>query len=152
LSLSGNWTVTCSPAATPRTAASGSASYTDVAAALDAWRDAREAIPELVKDPYLFSQLGRQRRDGTFPDAGGELSTTAVIKIVRPIMLAAGVAPGQAHPHTLRHSYGRLYIAARGAELSRLQRLMGHATKCALHVSPDTGERDCASPVLITGV
>ncbi len=108
--------------------------YTDVATALDGWRDAREQIPELVGAERLFCQLGRQRRDGSFPDAGGELSTTAVIKIVRPMMLAAGVPPAQAHPHTLRHTFGRLYMAAPRAELSRLQRIMGHA-------SPETTSR-----------
>ena len=39
-----------------------------------------------------------------------------------------------AHPHTLRHPFGRLYMAAAGAELSRLQRIMGHA-------SPETTNR-----------
>ena len=43
-----------------------------------------------------------RRRDGAFPDAWGA-STTAVIKIVRPILLAAGSAE-QGHPHTLRHT------------------------------------------------
>lgn len=49
-------------------------------------------------------------------------------------MLAAGVPVEQAHPHTLRHTFGRLYMSARGAELSRLQRIMGHA-------SPETTSR-----------
>ena len=49
-------------------------------------------------------------------------------------MLAAGVTAEQAHPHTLRHTFGRLYMAAAGAELSRLQRIMGHA-------SPETTSR-----------
>jgi site-specific recombinase XerD len=108
--------------------------YSDVADALERWREQREQIPELAGDPHLFPRLGRQRRDGAFPDAGGQLSTTAVIKIVRPIMLAAGIPPVQAHPHTLRHTFGRLYMAAPGAELSRLQRIMGHA-------SPETTSR-----------
>lgn len=55
-------------------------------------------------------------------------------EIVRPIMLAAGVPHDHAHPHTLRHTFGRLYMAAPRAELSRLQRIMGHA-------SPDTTSR-----------
>ena len=57
-----------------------------------------------------------------------------MIRIVRPIMLAAGVPAQQAHPHTLRHTFGRLYMSARGAELSRLQRIMGHG-------SPETTSR-----------
>ena len=108
--------------------------YRDVADALEAWRETREQIPELAEDPLLFARLGTRRRDGSFPDAGGPLSTTAVIRIVRPIMLAAGVPEHQAHPHTLRHTFGRLYMAAPNAELSRLQRIMGHA-------SPETTSR-----------
>jgi site-specific recombinase XerD len=72
--------------------------------------------------------LGRRRRDGSFPDAGGPLSTGALIRIVRPIMLKAGVPTEQAHPQTLRHTFGRLYMAAPRAELSRLQPIMGHAS------------------------
>ena len=108
--------------------------YTDVVDALDLWREQRDGIPELAEDPWLFPRLGRHRRDGSFLDAGGQLSTTAVIRIVRPIMLAAGVPAEHAHPHTLRHTFGRLYMSARGAELSRLQRIMGHA-------SPETTSR-----------
>ena len=62
--------------------------YTDVADALE--RGLRDEIPELVDDPSLFPRLGGRQRDGSFPDAGGQLSPTAVIRIVRPIMLAAG--------------------------------------------------------------
>ena len=77
--------------------------YTDITAALEQRRDVREQIPELAGD-RLFPRLGRGRRDGSFPDAGGQLSTTAVIKIVRPIMLAAGIpeTPG-APPHAAAH-------------------------------------------------
>jgi site-specific recombinase XerD len=108
--------------------------YADVVDGLARWRELREQTPELAGEPHLFAQLGRRRRDGSFPDAGGMLSTAALIRIVRPVMLAAGVPAGQAHPHTLRHTFGRLYMAAPGAELSRLQRIMGHA-------SPDTTSR-----------
>jgi integrase/recombinase XerC len=43
-------------------------------------------------------------------------------------MLAAGVPAELAPPHVLRHTYGSLYMAHHTAELSRLQRLMGHAS------------------------
>jgi integrase/recombinase XerC len=108
--------------------------YSDVADALECWRALREEIVELASGPHLFPRLGRRRRDGSFPDAGGPLSTSAVIRIVRPIMLQAGVPIEQAHPHTLRHTFGRLYMAGPRAELSRLQRMMGHA-------SPETTSR-----------
>jgi site-specific recombinase XerD len=45
--------------------------YTDVTAALEQWRHAREQIPELAGDPLLFPQLGRGRRDGSFPTPAG---------------------------------------------------------------------------------
>lgn len=108
--------------------------YADVANALHAWRQAREQLPELATEPLLFSRLGTSRVDGSFPDSGGPLSTNGIIRIVRPILLAAGVPAAQAHPHTLRHTFGRLYMASPRAELSRLQRIMGHA-------SPDTTSR-----------
>jgi len=108
--------------------------WSDVTDALDRWRETRDTIPELAEDPHLFAQLGRRRRDGSFPDAGGQLSGAAITAIAAPIMLAAGIAPKQAHPHTLRHTFGRLYMARPGAELSRLQRIMGHA-------SPETTSR-----------
>jgi integrase len=91
-------------------------------------------IAQLAEGPLLLSRLGTQRRDGSFPDAGGPLSTHGVIRIVRPIMLGAGVPAAQAHPYTLRHTFGRLYMAAPKAERSRLQRIMGHA-------SPETTRR-----------
>lgn len=108
--------------------------YSDAADALERWRELRGEIVELADDPHLFPRLGRRRRDGSFPDAGGRLSTSALIRIVRPVMLEAGVPIEQAHPHTRRHTFGRLYMAAPQAELSRLQRIMGHA-------SPETTSR-----------
>jgi integrase/recombinase XerC len=81
---------------------------TEVADALLGWERAQP--PELADDPLLFPRLGRARRDGSFPDAGGQLSDRALGKIVRPLMLAAGVAPELCHPHVLRHTYGSLYM------------------------------------------
>jgi integrase/recombinase XerD len=98
---------------------------TDVADALLVWERARP--PELADDPLLFPRLGRQRRDGRFPDAGGRLSGQALSDIVKPIMLAAGVPAELAHPHVLRHTYGSLFMR-RGGELSKLRVLMGHAS------------------------
>jgi len=58
--------------------------YSDVVDALDRWREQREGIPELTGDPWVFPRLGRQRRGGSFLDAGGELSTSGVIRIAKP--------------------------------------------------------------------
>lgn len=113
-------------------------------AALDAlqrWERVRP--PELDHDPLLFPRLGRQRMDGSFPDAGGKLSDRALAEIVRPILLAAGVPEDLAHPHALRHTYGSLFMR-RGGDLRTLQELMGHeslaSTGIYVHPSADTLE------------
>lgn len=99
---------------------------TEVSEALLGWE--RERPGELAHDPLLLPRLGRRRRDGSFPDAGGRLSGQALSEIAKPIMLAAGVPAELAHPHVLRHTYGSVFMANPKAELSRLQRLMGHAS------------------------
>jgi site-specific recombinase XerD len=98
----------------------------EVSDALLAWERARPA--ELAEDPLLFPRLGRQRTNGSFPDAGARLSGQALSDIIKPIMLAAGVAPELAHPHVLRHTYGSQFMRRRGAEISKLRVLMGHAS------------------------
>ncbi|MCA1678165.1 MAG: tyrosine-type recombinase/integrase, partial [Actinobacteria bacterium] len=97
----------------------------DVHDALLGWQRQRPA--ELASDVLLFPRLGRPRRDGGFPDAGGQLSGQGLSEIVKRVMLAAGVDPGLAHPHVLRHTYGSLFMR-HGGELSKLQALMGHAS------------------------
>jgi integrase len=109
----------------------------EVADALLAWLECRQWI---LPDPgILFPRLGRQRADGSFPDAGarvdehgaaiddGRLSARALRDIVRPVMLAAGVPPELAHPHVLRHTYGTLFMTRPKARVEQLQKLMGHA-------------------------
>ena len=108
---------------------------TETAEALAAWEQERPA--ELDDDPLMLPRLGRPRYERanrwdrlqiTFPRAGGQLSGQGLSDIVKPLMLAAGVPPELAHPHVLRHTYGSVYMTHRHAELSRLQRLMGHAS------------------------
>ena len=105
--------------------------YTDVVDALELWREQRDGIPELANDRWLFSRLGRQRRDGSFPEAGGQLSTTAVIRIVRPIMLAAGV-PAAAGPsaHAAPHVRSAVHVGPR-------RRALPAATHHGAHVAGD---------------
>jgi site-specific recombinase XerD len=108
---------------------------TETAEALAAWEAERPA--ELADEPLLLPRLGRPRLERAndwdelrprFPRAGGKLSAQGLSDIVKPLMLAAGVPPQLAHPHVLRHTYGSLHMAHPNAELSRLQRLMGHAS------------------------
>lgn len=98
---------------------------TEVSDALRGWE--RRRPPELLEDPLLFPRLGHQRRDGSYPDAGGRLSGQGLSDVVKPIMLAAGVSEELAHPHVLRPTYGSLFMR-RGGELSKLRELMGHAS------------------------
>jgi hypothetical protein len=55
--------------------------YTDVVDALQRWRELRDEIPELAHNQFLCPRLGPRRRDG-LPDADGQLSITAVMRIV----------------------------------------------------------------------
>ena len=70
----------------------------------------------------------------SFPGAVGQASITAVMRIVGPILLVADGPVEPPHPHALRRTFGRLDMAAAKAQLSRLRRIMGHA-------SPETTSR-----------
>jgi len=50
------------------------------------------------------------------------------MRIVRSIILAADVPVERTHRHAPRHTFGRLYMVAPKAELSRLERIMRHAS------------------------
>ena len=128
---------------------------TETAEALAEWEHERPA--ELDHDPLLLPRLGRPRHERanswdqpqlSFPRARGQLSGQGLSDIVKPIMLAAGVPAELAHPHVLRHTYGSLYMTHPHAELSRLQRLMGHAspetTAVYVHHDRETLEHDLA--------
>lgn len=114
-------------AASPRQGrqAAGVPLATEAIDALTRWE--RHRPSELADDPLLFPRLGRQRVDGSFPDAGGQLTGNGLTAIVKPVMQAAGVPDALAHPHVLRYTFGTLWLA-RGGELSRPQTLMGHAS------------------------
>jgi integrase/recombinase XerD len=100
---------------------------TEVADAVLDWLTVRQQI--VGSDGILFARLGRERRDGTFPDAqpDARLSSAALREIVGPIMLAAGVPAQLAHPHVLRHTYGTLFMRRPHAKIEQLQTLMGHS-------------------------
>ena len=127
----------------------------EVQRTLMAWLDVRPS--EAQDNPLLFPRLGRQTRDGLFPDAAGAesrpLSTTALANIVRPLMAGAGVAPQHCHPHVLRHTFATLYLQRRAhdpAALTKLQELLGHAsletTRGYLHHTRDELERSMLAP------
>ena len=113
----------------------------EVQRALLAWLDVRPV--EADWNPLLFPRLGRQRIDGTFPDArqrrdkhdnllpAAPLSATSLVNIVAPVMLAAGVPADHCHPHVLRHTFATLFLRRRAHDtnaLTKLQDLLGHAS------------------------
>jgi site-specific recombinase XerD len=108
----------------------------EVADALLGWERARGQVPELAGHPLLLPALGRQRRDGAFPDAGARapLSAQQLSNIVKPIMLAAGVPAQLAHPHVLRHTYATLFLARSPHRLLELRDLLGHASTATTSV------------------
>jgi site-specific recombinase XerD len=108
----------------------------EVADALLGWERARARVAELAGHPRLFPALGRRRRDGSFPDAGATaaLSAQQLSNIVKPIMLAAGVPPGLAHPHVLRHTYATLFLARSPHRLLELRDLLGYASTATTSV------------------
>ena len=124
---------TCACAARA-TSSARSRSTRDVADALERWRELRDEIPELAGDPRPVPaprppptrrQLPRRRRP---------LSTSALIRIVRPIMLPGRRAARAGAP---AHAPAHLRPALHGRPASRalaLQRIMGHA-------SPETTSR-----------
>lgn len=129
----------------------------DVVDALKRWDKARP--PEVADSPLLFPPLGRQRSDGSFPDAlphqdpdGRErprpaLSGPALCDIVRPIMLAAGVPPELCHPHVLRHTYGTLFMHRHSGELHELAELMGHTSIDTTRIYVHTGRAQLQAAV-----
>lgn len=112
----------------------------EVEEAIAAWLAVRDELYEPYEDdaktgePLMFPALGRPRVDGTFTAILDRrpgrrlLSHEALIDVVRPLMMAAGVPHELAIPHVLRHTYGTLYMRRPGAKLEDLRTLMGHAS------------------------
>ena len=64
--------------------------------------------------------------DFLFPSAkGGPLCGKSFNKIFKDYALAAGVDPGRAHPHVLKHSIANHLVRA-GVDLAYLQTRLGH--------------------------
>lgn len=135
----------------------------EVQRALLAWLDALP--PEASWNPLLFPRLGRQRIDGSFPDArqrtddkgvaiaAAPLSATSLVNIVEPLMRAAGVPPEHCHPHVLRHTFATLFLQRRAHDsnaLTKLQDLLGHAsletTRVYVHHGRDELARSMREP------
>lgn len=57
---------------------------------------------------------------------GGKFSRISIWRLVRKYALQAG-APGNIHPHMLRHSFAT-HLVANGADLRAVQEMLGHAS------------------------
>ncbi len=57
----------------------------------------------------------------------GPLTLNGVKQAIRRVMYRAGIRPPKAGPHTLRHTFGLLYVKHGGDPFS-LQRVMGHTS------------------------
>jgi integrase len=85
--------------------------------------------------------LGDTRAVWTSERTGQPLTTNGVSQAVRRAMYRARILPPKAGPHTLRHTFGALYVMA-GGDVFSLQRILGHASveTSMIYVRMNTGQ------------
>ena len=89
------------------------------AQALRMWRQHERVRLKVVHlDPLQPLFLSRK---------GGAMSRSAVFRVVKKCGLAAGIPPGKARPHVIRHSTATI-MRNDGAQLDEIQALLGHAS------------------------
>ncbi len=71
----------------------------------------------------------------------GPLTVNGLQQAVRRAMHRAGILPPKIGPHTLRHTFGRLYIL-NGGDVFSLQRLMGHSSIMSTRIYIQMSDRD----------
>ena len=81
-------------------------------------------LPISQKSKQLMEGLG----DGYHIWTGrmGPLTVAGIQQVVRRAMYRARILPPKAGPHTLRHTFGRMYVM-NGGDVFSLQRLLGHS-------------------------
>jgi site-specific recombinase XerD len=80
-------------------------------------------------------------RGKVFKSYKGDLKYDGAYKIIRTILQRAGIQAKKWGPHTIRHTFGRQYIAG-GGDLVSLQRLMGHTNIATTRIYAELDLRD----------
>jgi len=92
-------------------------------AALAAWLAHRDEMEEAAR-----LQSGTNPSRFLFPSRGksGHLTRVRFFTLIKEIAKAAGVAPANVTPHSLRHAFAT-HLLENGADLRAIQTLLGHA-------------------------
>ncbi|MCD6249743.1 MAG: tyrosine recombinase XerD [candidate division Zixibacteria bacterium] len=86
---------------------------------------ARRAIEEYLDDPLRKKHLASGSQPVFVNRSGSTLSRVGLWKIIRKLVLRAGIAKSVT-PHTFRHSFAT-HLLAGGADLRTVQEMLGHA-------------------------
>ena len=104
--------------------------------------DGKTGQREIPLSPEVRDQLrALGRRGKVFKGLKGNLGWKGAYNIVKSVLQRAGIEAKKWGPHTLRHTFGRQYIAS-GGDLVSLQRLMGHSNIATTRIYAELDLRD----------
>lgn len=104
--------------------------------------DGKTGQREIPISPEVREQIRTLGTKGkVFKSLKGDLTVRGAYKIIKTALQRAGIQANKWGPHTLRHTFGRQYIAA-GGDMVSLQRLMGHANIATTRIYTELDLRD----------